>query len=56
MTKKELQYVKKLLELIKTRDEYILKAIAYVDKDLAQYEARRGQLKDSYEVESFGGW
>ena len=51
MTKKELQYVGKILERIKNKDEHIMKAIKYVEKDLAQYEARRGQLKDQYEVE-----
>lgn len=49
MTKKELQFIMSILNRIKPIDEQVDKAIAYVNKDLAQYNARKGQLKDQYE-------
>lgn len=49
MTKKDTQYVLKVLERIKNPDEHILKAIAFVKRDLANFEAMRGQLRDQYE-------
>lgn len=52
MTKKELQHVKTVLQRIKNSDEHVAKAVAYVDKDLAQYAARRGQLRDTYNYDS----
>lgn len=55
MTKKELLFIAKLLSLIKGPDEQVAKAIAYVNKDLAQYDARRGQLLDSYEANPWYG-
>jgi hypothetical protein len=54
MTKKELLYIMSLLTRIKPQDEHVRKALAYCQKDIAQYDARRGQLKDQYEVDSFG--
>jgi len=54
MTKKETQYVKKVLEHIKNSDEHVAKAISYLNRDLAQYDARRGQLKDQYEYDYHG--
>lgn len=51
MTKIELDYVKKILSLIKDPDQHIAKALAYVNKDLAQMEARRGQLREQYEAD-----
>lgn len=56
MTKKELLYVSKVLNRIKPLDEHIMKAIKYIEKDLASYEAMRGQLKDQYEYDSRGDW
>ena len=53
MTKKELQYLLKLLSRIKPQDEHVAKAIAFVEKDLAIYDARRGQLMDQYEVDAW---
>ena len=56
MTRKELEHVKKILERIKDPDEHVTLAMAYVDKDIKQYDARKGQLKNQYESEypSFG--
>ena len=51
MTRDELNYVLKLLERIKPKDEHVEKAIAYVNKDLAHYNARKGQLKELYEAD-----
>jgi len=55
MTKIELMYLKEVLTHIKDPDQHIAKALAYVNKDLAQIEARRGQLKDMYEVDMVDG-
>lgn len=52
MTIKELEYVKKVLERIKEPDVHIEKAIAFINKNLANYAARQGQLRDSYESDS----
>lgn len=44
-------FVLTILGKIKDPDEYIAKAIAYVNKDIAQYDAMKGQLRDQYEVD-----
>lgn len=49
MTREECKYIRKVLERIKEPDEHILKAISFVDKQLAIYNAQIGQLKDQYE-------
>ncbi len=54
MTRRELDYVLKILEHIKDPDVHVQKAIAFVKKDIATYDARRGQLRDQYEENSFG--
>lgn len=51
MTKRELEYVLKLLGRIKDTDPHVAKAVAYLKKDLAQYEARRGQLREQYDTD-----
>ena len=56
MTKKELRFIAELLNHIKPKDEQVEKALAYVNKDLAQYEARRGQLRDAYEPDYTHMW
>lgn len=56
MTKIELEYVRKILSLIKDPDQHIAKALAYVDKDLAQFDARRGQLREQYEYDNPPQW
>lgn len=55
MTRVELDYVLKILNHIKDPDEHVEKAKAFINKDIASYEARRGQLKDQYEVDT-SGW
>lgn len=52
MTKKELQFIEKILYRIKNRDEQVEKAIAYIYKDLAQYAARKGQLMEQYDYDN----
>jgi hypothetical protein len=49
MTKKELEYLEKVLLRFKPQDEHVGKALAYVRKDLAHYDSCRGQLRDAYE-------
>lgn len=51
MTRKELIHVLEILARIKDKDEHVSKAIAYINKDLANYNARKGQLRDMYESE-----
>lgn len=51
MTIKELEYVKKVLQRIKDPDQHIEKALAYIEKDLKNYAACKGQLRDQYESE-----
>lgn len=49
MTRKELDFIKKLLEHVKPQDEQVAKALALIEKDLANYDSRRGQLLETYE-------
>jgi len=49
MTKKECEYVLKILERITNPDEHIEKAKAYIKKDIAHYNTYHRQLKDNYE-------
>lgn len=51
MKKSELEYLLKILERIKNGDEHVEKAKAYVKKDIAIYDARRGQMKDNYDYD-----
>jgi len=51
MTKTELKFVKELLLRIKPQDEQVLKALSFIDKNLALYAAQRGQLKEMYEAD-----
>jgi hypothetical protein len=53
MNKKELQFVELILSRCKPCDTKIAKALALVRKDLACYDARKGQLRESYEHDSF---
>lgn len=52
MTNKELLYVALVLSKITNPDERIKRAQALVDKDLATYAARKGQLMDQYEYDT----
>jgi hypothetical protein len=56
MTKKELQYIAKLLTHIKPQDEHVAKALALVNKDLAHYASMKGQLRDQYEPDYSHMW
>jgi hypothetical protein len=49
MNKKELQFLEQVLVRCTPLDSKIAKALALVRKDLACYEARKGQLRESYE-------
>jgi hypothetical protein len=49
MTIKELQFIEQVLVRCTPLDSKIAKALALVRKDLACYEARKGQLRESYE-------
>lgn len=51
----ELKFLAKLLARVKPQDEQVAKARAYVEKDLAQYEARKGQLLEQYDAD-LGYW
>lgn len=51
MNKKELQYLEQVLVRCTPLDSKIAKALALVRKDLACYEARKGQLRESYEAD-----
>ena len=50
MTRRELSYLKKLLERVQPQDAHVAKALALVNKDLAAYDARVGQLRDTYDL------
>jgi hypothetical protein len=51
MTRLELNYILKVLNRIKEPDEHVYKAKAFIKKDIANYNARRGQLKEVYETD-----
>lgn len=46
MTRLELEFIAKVLNRITNPNEQVAKTKAYVMKDLATYDARRGQLRD----------
>lgn len=52
MTIKELRHVDEVLSRIKNPDEQVEKAKAFINKDLATYAARKGQLKEMYSYEN----
>jgi hypothetical protein len=58
MTKADLQYLEAVLSRCKPLDSKIAKALALVRKDIACYDARKGQLRESYEadLQDLGGW
>jgi hypothetical protein len=49
MTRKECEHIKKILERIKPEDEQVQLGIAYIDKQLAIFNAQRGQMKEHYD-------
>lgn len=54
MNRVELNHILKLLERIKNTDEQVEKAKAFIRKDLANMNARRGQLRDTYDIDTSG--
>lgn len=58
MNRKELEYVEQILVRVKEQDGKVARALALVRKDIASYQARRGQLRESYEADlhDLGGW
>lgn len=55
MTKIELEHIKLVLSRIKYPDGHVKQAMASVDRKLAEYEARRGQLRDTYDYDGLDG-
>ena len=51
MNRKELEHIKKVLEHIKNPNEQVALAMAYVEKDIKNYDSRRGQIRR--ETDSF---
>ena len=51
MNKKELQFVEQVLRRCTPLDSKIAHALALVRKDITAYEARKGQLRESYEAD-----
>ena len=56
MTRKDLEYLQKILKRIKDPDGHIAKALAMVNRDLVVYDARRGQLQEQYVYDDRGPW
>ena len=46
MTIKELRFIEDVLKKIKNPDQFVDKALAFINKDLAIYNARKGQLRN----------
>ena len=55
MTRIELNHLLKVLSKIKNPDAQVEKAIALVNKDIANYNSRKGQFKDLYDYDSYWG-
>ena len=55
MTRKECEYIKKILQSIRPEDERVQLGIVYVDKQLAIFNAQRGQIKDQREAD-YSNW
>lgn len=51
MTKKELKDVLAVLERIKAPDAHVMKALSIINKNIEEYNSRKGQLRDQYEVD-----
>lgn len=56
MTRKELEDVLKVLGRIKQRDPHVLKAVFIINKNIQEFNARKGQLKEQYDVDDVGPW
>jgi hypothetical protein len=51
MNKKELQFVEAVLRRCTPLDSKVAHALALVRKDITAYEARKGQLRESYDAD-----
>ena len=56
MTRKELEHVKKVLSLITNPDGNVVRAIAYIVKNIKLYDSKKGQLKKQYEYDGKMPW
>lgn len=52
MTRKELEHIKKVLEHITNPDGNVIKAIAYIEKNIKIYDSCKGQIKENYDYDS----
>jgi hypothetical protein len=52
MTRKELEHIQTVLNKIKNPDGNVIKALAYVEKNLRIFDACKGQIKDNYEIDT----
>jgi hypothetical protein len=52
MTRKDLNYIKSLLMRTKPMDEHVIKAISFIDRDIAIFDAHSGQLKEMYSYDA----
>jgi hypothetical protein len=51
MTRKELETVFQILVRIKDPDAHVLQAINIINKNIEEYNKRRGQLRNQYEID-----
>lgn len=49
MKLEDLKHIKTILGRISVQDGHVRKAIASVERDIAIYEARKGQIRDNYD-------
>jgi hypothetical protein len=56
MTRKEAETVLKVLQRIKQQDYHVQLAVIIVEKQLRQFNDRRGQLKDQYDYDNERPW
>lgn len=54
MTRKECDDVLKVLVRIKDPDAFVNIAVIIINKQIEQYDSRRGQLREQYETEYLG--
>jgi hypothetical protein len=54
MKRKELEHIKHVLAKIENPDGNVQRAIAYLEKDIAMYDSRRGQLQEMYDYPFYG--
>lgn len=56
MTKKETETVLRVLRRIKDPDAHVQTAIAIAEKNMSMFAERKGQFRDQYEVDPYGGY